>query len=111
MFGHTAFIKYFTNAKMSASVRIAIASEDWYQSLSDEERATVDAGAKAAHDANRDFIANRAKILDDLKAAGIEVIELSEEERAKFREASQPLYEAVEMPEGALDAWRAAVGQ
>lgn len=109
VYGHTSFIKYFTDVKTAASVRIAIASEDWYQGLSDEERAVVDAGAEKAHEANRTFVKQREKVYDDLTAAGIEVIRLTDEERAKFRDASQPLYEAVEMPEGALEAWKAAV--
>lgn len=111
VYGHTSFIKYFTDVKTSASVRVAIASEDWYQGLSDEERAIVDEGAKAAHDANRTFVKEREQVFADLEAAGIEVIRLSDEERAKFRDASQPLYEAVDMPEGAFEAWKAAVGR
>ena len=113
MFGHTSFIRHFTDAKMSSSVRIAIASEDWYQSLSDDERKIVDEAAKAGHDANREFIANRTSIYGDLEAAGIEVIHLSDEERAKFRAASQPIYDAVaaKMPEGAMEAWEKAVGK
>ena len=111
VYGHTSFIKYFTDTKSSNSVRIAIASEDWYQGLSDEERATVDDAVKAAHDANRGFLLDRKQVFADLEAAGIEVIELPDEEIAKFREASAPLYEQVEMPEGAFEAWKAAVGR
>lgn len=111
VYGHTSFIKYFTDVKTSASVRIAIASEDWYQGLSNADRAIVDEGVKAAHDANRAFVEDGQKVFAELEAAGIEVIELTDEERAKFREASLPLYEGVDMPEGALDAWKASVGQ
>ncbi|PWV97772.1 TRAP-type C4-dicarboxylate transport system substrate-binding protein [Hoeflea marina] len=111
VFGHTGFIRHFTDAKMSASVRVALVSEDWYQGLSDEERKTVDEAAAEAHKANRAWLNSQTTILDDLKAAGIEVIELSEEERAKFREASQPLYKQVVMPEGALEAWSKAIGK
>ncbi|WP_121062583.1 TRAP transporter substrate-binding protein [Chachezhania antarctica] len=111
VYGHTSFIKYFTDTKSSNSVRIAIASEDWYQGLSDDERAIVDDATAAAHDANRDFLLEREAVFADLEAAGIEVIELPDEEIAKFREASQPLYENVDMPEGAFEAWKAAVGR
>ncbi|WP_245581590.1 TRAP transporter substrate-binding protein [Octadecabacter arcticus] len=110
-YGHTAFIKYFTNAKMSASVRVAIASEDWYQGLSDEERQIVADAVAEAHDANRDLVSDDTAVLKELEEADIEVIELSPEERAKFREASQPIYQETDMPEGALDAWNAAVGR
>lgn len=110
-YGHTSFIKYFTNAQMSPSVRVAIASEDWYQSLSDEERATVEAAVDAAHAANRALVSDDSEVLKQLTEAGIEVIQLSPEEREKFRAASQPLYDTTEMPEGALDAWNTAVGR
>lgn len=111
VYGHTSFIKYFTDVKTSASVRIAIASEDWYQALSDEDRAIVDGGAKLAHDANRTFVKQREQVFADLEEAGIEVIRLSDEERAKFRDASQPLYEAIDMPEGAFAAWQASISK
>ncbi|APE45969.1 C4-dicarboxylate ABC transporter substrate-binding protein (plasmid) [Sulfitobacter alexandrii] len=110
-YGHTSFINYFTNARMSPSVRVAIASEDWYQSLTDEERATVQEAVDAAHAANRKLVSDDAAVLKELEEAGIEVIELSPEERQKFRDASQPIYESTPMPEGALDAWNAAVGR
>ncbi|EDQ04431.1 TRAP dicarboxylate transporter, DctP subunit [Sulfitobacter indolifex HEL-45] len=110
-YGHTAFIKYFTNAEMSPSVRVAIASEDWYQSLSDEEREIVEQAVNAAHEANRKLVSDDSAVLKQLEEAGIEVIELTAEEREKFRAASQPIYEATDMPEGALEAWNTAVGR
>ena len=51
------------------------------------------------------------KVLKQLEEAGIEVIELTAEEREKFRAASQSIYEATDMPEGALEAWNTAVGR
>ncbi len=110
-YGHTAFIKYFTNVRMSHSVRVAIASEDWYQSLSDEEKTIVEQAVDAAHDANRKLVADDSAVLKQLEEAGIEVIELSAEEREKFRNASQPIYQTTDMPEGGLAAWTAAVGR
>ncbi|MGY3438084.1 MULTISPECIES: TRAP transporter substrate-binding protein [unclassified Marinovum] len=110
-YGHTAFIKYFTNAEMSPSVRVAIASEDWYQGLSDADREIVEQAVKAAHDANRKLVSDDSAVLKQLEEAGIEVIELTAEEREKFRAASQPIYEATDMPEGALAAWNTAVGR
>ncbi|SFQ69497.1 TRAP-type C4-dicarboxylate transport system, substrate-binding protein [Roseivivax halotolerans] len=110
-YGHTAFIEYFTNARMSPSVRVAIASEDWYQGLSDEEREIVQQAVERAHYANRELVSDDSAVLKQLEEAGIEVIELAPEEREKFREASQPIYETTEMPEGALDAWNEAVGR
>ncbi|WP_323776534.1 TRAP transporter substrate-binding protein [Leisingera sp.] len=110
-YGHTAFINYFTNAQMNASVRVAIASEDWYQGLSEEERKVVHEAVAKANKANRDLVSDDSAVLRQLEEAGIEVIELPDEERAKFREASRPIYETMDMPEGALEAWNAAVGR
>ncbi|WP_199178627.1 TRAP transporter substrate-binding protein [Acidimangrovimonas sediminis] len=111
LYGHTAFIKYFTDLKIAPSIRIAIASEDWYEGLSDDQRKIVDQATEAAHKANRDWLAGRAHVLKDLEAAGITVIEPSPEERQKFRDASEQIYEKVEMPKGALAAWKAAIAQ
>lgn len=110
-YGHTAFIRYYTNAETSPSVRVAIASGDWYQGLSAEERGIVDAAARAAHAADRELVADGTAVLAELEAAGIEVIELSEAEHARFREASEPVYETTDMPEGAPEARKAAVGR
>lgn len=111
MFGHTSFIKYFTDANLVASSRAVIASEDWYQGLSDAERKVVDDAVVAARAANREWLGTQAAVLDKLRAAGVEVIELSDEARAEFQAASEPIYGLLPMPEGALDAWVAAKGE
>ncbi|MBB3996035.1 TRAP-type C4-dicarboxylate transport system substrate-binding protein [Sulfitobacter undariae] len=110
-YGHTAFINYFTNVRMSHSIRTAIASEDWYQGLSDDERKVVTEAVKLARDANRKLVSDDSAVLKELEAAGIEVIEVSDEERQKFRAASQPIYLSTDMPEGGLDVWTKAVGR
>lgn len=110
LFGHTGFIKHFTDAQIVPSSRAAIISEDWYQGLSDAERATVDAAIEAANKANRDWLTGQASVLDKLAEAGIEVIALDEAARAEFRNASQDIWPNIPMPEGALDAWKAAIG-
>ena len=92
MFGHTGFIQHYTDAGITPSMRIVIASEDWYQGLSDEHRAIVDEGVRVATTANRDWLRQRAGILDNLEAAGIKVTRLSPEERARFVVASRALY-------------------
>ena len=64
LFGHTEFIHYFTPAEISPSLRIAIASEDWYSGLSDADRATVDAAVAAANTANRDWLGSQTGVMD-----------------------------------------------
>jgi TRAP-type C4-dicarboxylate transport system substrate-binding protein len=111
MFGHTGFIKYFTNAKVGLGSRTAIVSEDWYQGLSaDQQKIVMDAAAEATK-VNREWLATRSAELDKLREAGIEVTELTPEAWAEFKALSTPLHNMVPLPEGALAAWQAAIGE
>ncbi|MFC3228625.1 TRAP transporter substrate-binding protein [Marinibaculum pumilum] len=93
MFGHTDFIKHYTNANMVPSTRLAIASEDWYQGLSDADRKIVDDAVKAAHDANRAWLKRTEPAMEGkLKEAGIEVTHLTPEARAEFVDRSRKVY-------------------
>lgn len=111
LFGHTDFIKHFTDAEITPSLRIAIVSEDWYQSLSDEERATVDAAADAANKANRDWLEKQDVVYDKLEEAGVSIVRLDEEAREAFREASQKTYEDGLLSAEQVDMWRQAKGE
>ena len=110
MFGHTGFIKYFTDAKVGLGSRTVIVSEDWYQGLSDDQKKIVMDAAAAATKANRDWLATRGTELDKLREAGIEVTTLSDEAWAEFKALSAPLHNMVPLPDGALAAWQAAIG-
>jgi TRAP-type transport system periplasmic protein len=111
LFGHTEFIRHFTDAGIAPSLRIAIASEDWYQGLSDEDRAVVDDAVQAARDANRDWLGTQEAVLDQLREAGVAVVELDDEARAAFQEASVATYtEGVVSPEE-LELWTEALGR
>jgi TRAP-type C4-dicarboxylate transport system substrate-binding protein len=111
LFGHTGFIKHFTDAAIVPSSRIAIFSEDWYQGLSDADRKIVDDGVAAANKANRDWLAGQDAVLSKLEEAGVAVVRMDEAARAEFREASKPVWAALPLPEGGLDAWTAAIGK
>ncbi|MCA0869291.1 TRAP transporter substrate-binding protein [Seohaeicola saemankumensis] len=110
MFGHTGFIKYFTDAKVGLGTRTVIVSEDWYQGLSADEQKIVMDAAAAATKANREWLATRSAELDKLREAGIEVTTLTPEAWNEFRALSEPLHNMVPLPEGALDAWKTASG-
>jgi len=110
LFGHTEFIRHFTDAAISPSLRIAIASEDWYQGLSAADRATVDAAVQVARAANRDWLPTQAGVIDQLRAANVAVVELSDAARAEFREASMASYELIVTPEQ-MALWTAATGR
>lgn len=93
MFGHTDFIKFFTDAKITPSMRTALASKDWYDGLSDAERKTVDEAAAAATKANREWVKKaEAKMIEDVKKAGVKVTILTPEARAEFVKRSRKVY-------------------
>jgi len=111
LFGHTDFIKYFTDAAVSPSLRIAIASEDWYAGLSDADRVTVDAAVAAANKANRDWLKTQDKVIGQLEAAGVQVVKLDQAMRDEFRAASGPAYTSGLLTADQIAAWDAAKGE
>lgn len=110
LFGHTEFIRHYTEAAISPSLRIAIASEDWYSGLSDEERATVDAAVDAARAANRGWLGSQDGVFEQLRAANVEITELSPEARAEFQAASMTTYDQIVTAEQ-MALWMAALGR
>lgn len=110
LFGHTGFIKHFTDAAIMPSTRAAIISEDWYQGLPEADRKTVDDAIAAADAANREWLKGRSAVLDQLEEAGVAVVRMDDAARSEFREASKPVWQTLPMPEGALDAWKTAIG-
>lgn len=111
MFGHTGFIKFFTDAKVGLGSRTVIVSETWYQGLNADQQKVVMDAANAATEANRTWLAGRTSELDKLREAGIEVTELSAEAWNEFKSLSTPLHNMVPLPEGALAAWQAAIAE
>jgi TRAP-type transport system periplasmic protein len=109
LFGHTEFITHFTDAEISPSLRVTIVSEDWYQGLSEDERRIVDEAAAAANKANREWLSDQDHVYDQLEAAGVDIVRLSEEARAAFREASAPAYESGLLSEEQIEAWKTAM--
>ncbi|MDK3017099.1 TRAP transporter substrate-binding protein [Pseudodonghicola flavimaris] len=111
LFGHTDFIKYFTDAQISPALRITIASEDWYQGLSDADRATVDAAVTAAVAANREWLKSQDAVIGKLEAAGVAVVTLDQAARDAFRAASGPAYDSGLLTAEQIAAWEAAKGE
>lgn len=56
MFGQTDFVKNFATADVIWPLRAVIASKDWYDGLSDEDRAVVDGAVATADAAARDWL-------------------------------------------------------
>jgi TRAP-type C4-dicarboxylate transport system substrate-binding protein len=93
LFKHTEVIKHFTHAAISPSLRIALASEEWYSGLSKKDKEVVDAAVAKADEANRKWVLeSEEKALAALKAAGVEVTPLVPAERKKFTELSRKAY-------------------
>lgn len=99
MFKHTEVLTHFTDAKAMASLRLAIASADWYEGLSEKKRAIVDAAVQKGTAANRAWQKKIARSgLDQLRDTGVTVTSLTPEARARFVELSKKVYTEV-LPE------------
>ena len=84
---------YMIFAKQSQFVANFMGNLDWYKGLSDEQKQmvkdTTDELVQVGHDIQIKFNDER---LDTIKEKGdIQIIELSEDERAKFRELAKPV--------------------
>ena len=84
---------YMIFAKQSQFVANFMGNLDWYEGLSDEQKdmvgETTDELVQVGHDIQTKFNDER---LDTIKEKGdIQIIELSEDERAKFRELAKPV--------------------
>lgn len=110
LFGHTDFLKYYTDAAVSPSLRITIVSEDWYQDLSDADRGVVDDAVVAATAANRAWLGTQDAVLDKLEAAGVAIERLDQAARDEFRAASGPAYESGLLTPEQIAEWEAAKG-
>lgn len=107
MFGQTDFVKNFSDAGVIIPMRAILFSKMWYDGLSDEERATVDAAVATADAANRAWLAQAAESgLTALEEAGVTVQRLTDEERAVFREASLPVYNSDLMSAEDTELWK-----
>lgn len=88
--------KYYTLTNHIYAPVAFLINESFYQELSDEHRAIIDAAAVNARDAQRKLSAElRSSRLDEMKAAGLQVTELSPEAIAEFRTSAKPVYDTV----------------
>jgi TRAP-type C4-dicarboxylate transport system substrate-binding protein len=108
IFQHTDYLKHYTDAGSGTPFRSALMSNDWYEGLSDEDRAKVDAAVKLANEKNRAWTEMAsAKELDQLREKGVTVTTLTPEARAEFVERSKKAWSSL-MPADAIDAFVAA---
>lgn len=96
LFGHTAILKHYTDARVSMPLRISMVSEEWYKKLADKDRKTFDEGVVKATAANRAWVKDSdATALAQLDKAGIKITKLTPEGRAKFQALSKAAYTAL----------------
>ena len=100
LFKHTEVIKYFSEIKYAAALRVAICSEQWYSKLSPADRKIVDEAAQKATATNRAWQARiESKGIQDLEKAGVKVTINTPEQRALFAKAARTVYAKVVGPE------------
>lgn len=69
---------------------------DFYNNLSDENKAVLDAGIQAACDAATNYaLDNEAAWSQEIKEHGCTFVELTDEQRAAFQEAVAPEWESI----------------
>ena len=94
--GHTEFLRNFTQAEITPSTRIILISEDWYDMLSAEEQAQIDAAIAAGVAANRAWVDNWAGLVEERHlAAGVTLSELAPGERDRMVAATRPTWDDV----------------
>lgn len=105
IFQHTDYLKFYTDAGSGTPFRSALMSNDWYEGLSDADRAKVDAAVKIANDKNRAWTEMAsAKELDQLREKGVEITMLSPQARAEFVTRAKAAWPHL-MPADAIDAF------
>lgn len=103
IFQHTDFLKRYTDLGAGTPFRSALMSNDWYEGLSDEDRAKVDTALANANERNREWTyAAAVKEIEQLKERGVTVTTLTPEARAEFVERSKRAWPSM-MPEDAID--------
>lgn len=86
-------VQYLSLTKHTYSALGLLASKRFFDKLSEEEQAAVREAAKKAIASEREITeANAAELIDTLKAAGMQVNEVSD--AAAFREKVTPVYES-----------------
>lgn len=106
LFGHSDFIKHFTDASISPAARIAIASEKWYQGLSEKDRKTFDGAVAAANEAAETWLKQATPAMRAMATGkGIKITTLSPEARAEFVKLSRKVYDKGVMTPEQVKIW------
>jgi TRAP-type transport system periplasmic protein len=91
--GHTDFLKFFTKADIAPSTRLVLISQDWYEGLSSDDKATIDKALAAGVAANRAWVeAWKGEVAEKQEAAGVTVSDLAPGERDKMVDMAKSTY-------------------
>lgn len=105
-FGQTDFVKNFSDARVIVPIRAVVFSKMWYEGLSDDQRATVDAAVEAGNTATQAWLDRVSESsLSALEDKGVTVQRLSDEERGAFRELSKAVYDSGLLPNDDVKTW------
>ncbi|WP_078410324.1 TRAP transporter substrate-binding protein [Priestia abyssalis] len=86
--------KYLTLTGHVYSATILLANLDFYNSLPEDLQKVLDEASVQFRDDQRKLSAEQdAEFLEGLKEKGMQINELTPEQKAKFREAAQPIYD------------------
>jgi len=91
--GITKVAPHYTLTRHSYDMGVAMASEKWFQTLSDEEQAVYSQGLGDVVDARRRARASVEVLLGKLYEQGVQIHDPSAEEREVWRAAARPSYE------------------
>ncbi len=106
IFGHTGFLKHFTDAGAIVGGRVVLASLSWYRALTVAQRTIVDQAARTATAANLQWLKKAEPgMLRRLGEAGIKVTRLDPAARTEFARRARTAYTAGVLSPGQLKIW------
>ncbi len=110
IFGHTGFLKHFTDAGAIVGGRVVLASLKWYRGLTEQKRRLIGQAAKTATAANQKWLKKTGPaMLGRLEQVGITVTRLAPEARAEFARRARTVYSAGVLSPDQVKIWTDAV--
>ena len=91
---HDEVLKYAATTEHNYSMHLLVMSESKYQALTDEQKAVLDEAAAEAVVYERDVLKQQeAEAKEAFKKKGIEVVELTDEQKAEWADAMSGVYD------------------
>ncbi|WMJ77197.1 MULTISPECIES: TRAP transporter substrate-binding protein [unclassified Sedimentibacter] len=94
-------IKYYLRLEQNYAATAVIVSEQWWQGLPPEiQQAITEASQVATEWQRAENTKSENELIEEIKKAGVDVYEVSDEEKAKFKEAAMVVYDEMEAVAG-----------